>query len=237
MPPPAELHSWSVTIAEAVRLQTVLRDRLILRWDGRRVETVAGIDVHFRGGAAIAAIVVLSFPALERVEEAEGEAAPAMPYVPGLLAFREGPAILAAWASLRREPDLLLFDGHGTAHPRGFGLACHLGLWLDRPSVGVAKSRLLGAVPEPGPEPGSAESIAAREDPARVVGASLRTRRGSRPVYVSPGHRIDLPQSLEFSLRCCRGFRLPEPLRLAHGLAARCGRQSAEQERASRNKR
>jgi deoxyribonuclease V len=216
---PPELHSWSVSVSEATRLQTALRDRLRLEWDERPVRSVAGVDVHFPHAAAVAAIVVLSYPALEVLEEAVGETAPAFPYVPGLLAFREGPAVLAAWASLRGEPDLVLFDGHGTAHPRGFGLACHLGLWLDRPSVGVAKSLLVGASQLPGLEPGSTTFITAEEDPGRILGAALRTRRGSRPIYVSPGHRVDLTRSVEFALQCCRGSRIPEPLRLAHYLA------------------
>lgn len=213
------MHSWTVDVAEAIRIQERLRERLVLTWDGRPVRRVAGVDVHYGRGLARAAIVVLSYPGLDLLEEATAEGASPFAYVPGLLAFREGPPVLAACQALVHWPDIILFDGHGIAHPRGFGLASHLGLWLDTPSIGVGKRRLVGMGADPGPVPADAVALRAEGDAGRIIGAALRTRQGSRPVFVSPGHRIDLEHSLEFVLGCCRGHRLPEPLRLAHELA------------------
>jgi deoxyribonuclease V len=219
----SKLHSWMVDAADAIELQERLRGRLILRWDGRPVRTVAGVDVHYEDDWARSAIVVFRYPDLDLIEQATAEGDTPFPYIPGLLAFREGPIVLAAWAALVHDPDLILFDGHGIAHPRGFGLASHLGLWLDTPSIGVAKSRLVGHGAEPGPEVGEAAALLDEADPQRVIGASLRTGKDAHPVIVSPGHRIDLEHSLEFVLGCRRGHRLPEPLRSAHRLAARLG--------------
>jgi deoxyribonuclease V len=215
------MHPWTVDVAEALRIQETLRKQLSLAWDGRAVRIVAGVDAHYRRGRARAAIVLLSYPELDLLEEVTAEGDSTFPYLPGLLAFREGPPVLAAWRALVHRPDLVFFDGHGIAHPRGFGLASHLGLWLDLPAVGVAKARLFGVGPDPGPARGDAVPLRAEGAEGRILGASLRTRQGSRPVFVSPGHRIDLEHSLEFVLGCCRGHRLPEPLRLAHGTAGR----------------
>jgi deoxyribonuclease V len=219
----SELHSWTVDAADAIELQERLRGRLILRWDGRPVRAVAGVDVHYEDDWARAAIVVFRFPDLDLLEQVTAEGETPFPYIPGLLAFREGPVVLAAWAALAHDPDVILFDGHGIAHPRGFGLASHLGLWLETPSIGVAKSRLVGEESEPGPGRGEVAALLDEADPRRIIGASLRTREGARSVIVSPGHRIDLEHSLEFVLGCCRGHRLPEPLRFAHRLAANFG--------------
>jgi deoxyribonuclease V len=136
-----------------------------------------------------------------------------------LLAFREGPVVLAAWKKLKNEPDLLLFDAHGVSHPRGIGLASHMGLWLDRPSIGVAKSKLCGQHEPPGPDRGDRAKLLHDEDRSRVIGMVLRTRREVRPVYVSIGHRIDLPTAVEVVMGCCTKYRLPEPTRWAHRVA------------------
>jgi len=213
------LHSWTLSPSEAIEVQGMLRARLRLVWDDRPVETVAGIDVSVRRGRSRAAIVVLRYPDLAPVESATAESPVSFPYVPGLLSFREGPAILAAWTKLRTLPDVLIFDGQGIAHPRGIGLAAHLGLWLERPSIGVAKSRLYGEYAEPGPSRGEGSPLYDERDPDRVIGFVLRTRAAVRPVFVSPGHRIDLPRAVEFTLRTCSRYRLPEPTRWAHRVA------------------
>jgi deoxyribonuclease V len=213
------LHRWDLSPKEAVRIQRELSPRLVLAWDGREVASVAGVDVSVKGGRARAAIVVLRFPDLEPIEGATAEADVAFPYVPGLLTFREGPVILGAWERLRSKPDLLLFDGQGIAHPRRMGLAAHVGLWLNRPSVGVAKSRLYGVHEPPGPDRGDASDLYDERDPARIIGTVLRTRSGVKPVFVSPGHRIDAEHAVEFAFACCTRYRLPETTRWAHRVA------------------
>ena len=208
------------TYRAAVRVQRELRDRLILRGDVRNVRRIAGADVSYDKGSDrfFAAVAVLSWPDLELVEEAHARGTSPMPYIPGLLSFREGPSLLRAFGKLGEPPDLVLFDGHGTAHPRGFGVACHLGLLLDLPSIGCGKSRLVGAHEEPDRSVGSQAPLV---HGGRRIGAVLRTREGSKPVYVSPGHRIGIPAAVRWVLRCCRGYKLPEPARFAHKLANR----------------
>jgi len=213
------LHRWDLAIPEAKQLQLDLRQRLVLAWDGRDVSTVAGVDVGLKGQIARAAIVVLRYPELTPLAAATAEVPLTFPYVPGLLSFREAPAVLAAWDHLAAKPDLVLFDGQGVAHPRGIGIAAHLGLWLERPTIGVAKSRLYGRHPEPGPNKGDWVPLLGEDDPESVIGAVVRTRTAVRPVYVSPGHLIDLPWSIHFALACTTRYRLPEPTRWAHRVA------------------
>jgi len=141
------------------------------------------------------------------------------PYIPGLLSFREGPAILAAWEKLQTQPDLLMFDGQGIAHPRGLGIASQMGLWLEQPTLGVGKSRLYGRHSAPGLKRGEWAELRDERDPKKIIGAVLRTREGVNPVYISPGHLIDLPTCIEFVLTCCGKYRLPEPTRWAHKVA------------------
>ena len=213
------LHRWDLSPKEAVEVQRELSRRVVLSWDGRDVSTVAGLDVSVKGGIARAAIVVLGYPDLAPIEGATAKADAAFPYVPGLLTFREGPVILKAWEKLESKPDLLLFDGQGIAHPRGMGLAAHMGLWLDRPSIGVAKSRLYGAYKPPGPDRGDRSDLLDNKDPGRVIGSVLRTRDNVKPVFVSPGHRIDVEHATAFALACCTRYRLPETTRWAHHTA------------------
>ena len=196
-----------------------MRERLALYWDGRTVSTIGGVDIGLQENTARAAIVVLSYPDLAPLEGVTADVPLVFPYVPGLLAFREGPAILAAWEKLRTYPDLLMFDGQGIAHPRGLGIASQMGLWLERPSIGVAKSRLYGHHAAPGTRRGDWAELHDERDPKKIIGAVLRTRASVNPVYISPGHLIDLPTCIEFVLGCCGKYRLPEPTRWAHKVA------------------
>lgn len=211
------LHGWDVTPKEGIALQQELRQQVRLQADLGPVRRVAGVDVGFRGGQARAAVVILSFPELEVVERALAEVPVPFPYVPGLLTFREGPAVLAAFQRLTLQPDLVLFDGQGLAHPRRLGLACHMGLFLDLPSIGCAKSRLCGTHEDPGPEKGAWTPLL---DGDEVIGAVVRSRAGTRPLYVSPGHRVDLETSIHYVLACCTRYRLPETTRWAHRLCS-----------------
>ncbi len=211
------LHPWDLSPEEAARLQGELRRQLILTWDERPVSLVAGVDVGVRAETSICAIVLLTYPHLEPVEAAVAEVPLTFPYIPGLLAFREGPAVLAAWEKLRHLPDLVMFDGQGIAHPRGLGIASQMGLWLERPTIGVAKSRLYGRRREPGPRRGDRADLL--DERGQVIGTVLRTKEKTNPLYISPGHLIDLPHAVSFVLDCCRGFRLPEPTRRAHRVA------------------
>ncbi len=212
-------HNWDLEPSEAIGLQERLREGLILGCGEGRVSSVAGVDVHFEGQGATAAIVVMGFPGLEPIEAMRGEAKLTFPYIPGLLSFREGPAILEAWRQLKTDPDLLMFDAQGIAHPRRFGLAAHLGLLLDHPSIGVAKSRLYGRHETPGPHRGDRATLWDEADEDEMIGMVLRTQDGVRPLYISPGHRMDVAQAVEFVLRCCTHYRLPEPTRWAHQVA------------------
>ena len=210
-------HSWRVSTAEAKEIQLTLRDQVSFEPDFGEVRTVAGVDVGVEGDEAKAAVVVLSYPSLKPVEQSLAKVPVSMPYVPGLLSFREAPAILAACESLEIEPDLFVFDGQGLAHPRRFGIASHIGVILDKPSVGCAKSRLFGTHHEPGPEAGSYVQLYDGDD---IIGAVLRTRDNVSPVYVSVGHRTDLETAIQYVMGCCKGYRLPETTRHAHRAAS-----------------
>lgn len=215
-----ELHPWTLSEREAVAVQTRLRQSLILEWDGRAVQSVGGVDVGLHGDSARAAIVILRYPDLTPLEGVCAKARLVFPYIPGLLAFREGPAVLVAWELLKHKPDLLMFDGQGIAHPRGLGIASQMGLWLERPTIGVAKSRLYGKHTEPGLQRGDRAWLYDEKDTQRVIGAVLRTREKNNPLYISPGHLIDVVHAVEFVLACSAGYRLPEPTRWAHRVAA-----------------
>jgi deoxyribonuclease V len=209
------LHLWKVTPEQAIRIQKNLRHRIILKKSFSRVRTIGGGDVSYQkeGNSLFGAMVVLSFPHMETLDVATACGKISFPYLPGLLTFREGPILIKIFQKLRIRPDVLLFDGQGIAHPRGVGLATHLGIWFNLPSIGCAKTPLLGESVLPRPSKGSFELI---QDNGREVGVVLRTKDRVRPVFVSPGHRIDLPTSLRLVLESCQGFRIPEPLRRAH---------------------
>jgi deoxyribonuclease V len=212
----AVLHDWNVTCGEAVALQRRLAARVdLIDRLPRPLRCVAGVDVSYEkhGDLFHAAVVVLSFPELALVEEASASGRVTFPYVPGLLSFRELPILLDAFRRLASVPDVVLVDGQGVAHPRRLGIASHLGLWLDLPTVGCAKSRLCGEHPPPGSRRGDRVPLLLDGAPVGVV---LTTRDGVKPLYVSPGHKTDLQSAADLALACARRYRLPEPTRLAH---------------------
>ena len=212
-----KLHTWNLTPEEAIRVQKEMRERLVLKWDKRPVETIGGVDVSIKEEFTRAAIVVLRYPELTPFEAVVADAPLVFPYIPGLLAFREGPAVLAAWSMLQHKPDLLMFDGQGIAHPRGIGIASHMGLWLERPTIGVAKSRLYGQHAEVGPGRGNRVDLLDKQ--GMVIGAVLRTRERTNPLYISPGHLMDVEHATQFVMACTTSYRLPEPTRWAHKVA------------------
>ena len=209
-------HAWDVSPSEAVTIQKELRVQLRTDNCVGRVRIVAGVDVGLRKGIARAAIVVLGYPDLNPLEQATAQRQVEFPYVPGLLSFREGPVILDALSKLKNEPDVLIFDGQGIAHPRRMGLATHIGILLDHPTIGCAKSRLCGEYEEPGASKGDWSPLL-RE--GEVIGAVVRTRNNVSPVYVSIGHKVDLQQAIHYVLSCCKVYRLPETTRWAHRVA------------------
>lgn len=212
-------HPWNLSPAEARETQQRL-SRLVETTDRLgRLSSVAGVDVGFdmKRGLTRAAVVVLDFPTLELREQALVTQPTRFPYVPGLLSFREAPAILAALARLERLPDVLLCDGQGLAHPRRFGIACHLGVLTDLPSIGVAKKRLVGSHDD---APAKRGEWTALEHNGETVAAVLRSRAGVKPVYVSIGHRVSLETAVSLVMRCTTRYRLPETTRRADRLAS-----------------
>ncbi|MDP2950101.1 MAG: deoxyribonuclease V [Chloroflexota bacterium] len=211
-----QLHPWNVDPREAMAIQKRLASQVVLEGSPQDVRTVAGADISISGGRGRGAVVLLSYPELRVLESQVVESELTFPYVPGLLAFREVPVLAEAFQRLEHTPDLLLVDGQGLAHPRRFGIACHLGFLLELPTIGCAKSRLVGEHGPLGEEVGSRVEL---RDGPEVIGLVLRTRPGVTPVYVSAGHRISLAEAAEWVLRLCGGYRLPEPARLAHQAA------------------
>ena len=211
------LHSWDVTPEEARELQNQLRTQVITADRFGTINTVAGVDIGLKKGIARASVVVLSFPELQVVDFEVAECPVRFSYIPGLLSFREIPPLLKAFDRLKTEPDLVIVDGQGIAHPRRFGLASHLGLILDKPTIGCAKSRLHGRYKEPEQKQGAYTYLT---DKTEVIGAAVRTRINVRVVYVSIGHRISLDSARTWTLACCRGYRLPETTRYAHNAAS-----------------
>ena len=232
-----KLHAWDVTPAEARRIQVELRGRVELQdrfatetlrnrekrkskiENRKAVQRVAGADVAFdfraggtSQGRAIAGVIVYSFPEMQEIERGWAERPLEFPYVPGLLSFRELPALLAAFAKLHETPDVIFCDAQGYAHPRRFGLACHLGVLLNCAAVGCAKSRLIGEYQEPGRAAGSWSAL---KDAGETIGAALRTRAGVQPIFISQGHRVSLASAIKLVLAVCDGFRIPRPTREA----------------------
>ncbi|MCJ7604957.1 MAG: deoxyribonuclease V [Dehalococcoidales bacterium] len=207
-----------MTTDRAREIQEALAKEVSRSGDVPEMRMVAGIDVSVNrwNKTGTAAVVVLDYPALTIVETSVVSGDITFPYVPGLLSFREAPLVLEACERLKAIPDVIMVDGQGVAHPRRIGLASHLGLCLEVPVIGCAKSRLCGTHEEPGPEAGSTAELV---ESGEIIGSVLRTRRGVKPVYVSVGHMVDLPAAVRLVLGCCRGYRLPEPTRLAHQAA------------------
>ncbi|MES3675775.1 deoxyribonuclease V [Halomonas elongata] len=221
------LHDWNLAPQAAIELQKRLAGRVELEDRLDPVRRIAGVDIGFEEGGEItrAAVVVLAWPPIatgdfEVVEQVVHREPTRMPYIPGLLSFREVPAALAAFARLTMQPELIMVDGQGIAHPRRLGVASHLGLWLDLPTLGIAKSRLCGRHAEPGNEKGDWTPLKHGED---TIGAVLRSRTNVKPVFVSPGHRLSLPTALDWATACLGCTKLPEPTRLADRLASRRG--------------
>jgi deoxyribonuclease V len=209
------LHDWDVTPTEAVALQRELSGRVVGGQPLKEFDLVAGCDVsHNRfSNALFAGVVVWRASDGQVVERTEASGTTAFPYIPGLLTFREAPVLLQALAKVRSEPDVVMIDGQGYAHPRRFGIACHLGLWLDRPTLGCAKSRLCGEYKDPRPAAGSTSPLVAGHE---LIGQVVRTKDRVNPLFVSIAHRIDLASAVWVVLDSCRGYRVPEPTRQAH---------------------
>ena len=225
---------WNLAPRAAMREQERLRERVILTDQFGPIRYIAGADLAFdpATNVAVAGVIVYRFPELVEVERRWAQRKLRFPYVPGLLSFREGPALLAAFARLRTEPDLILIDGHGRAHPRLFGIASHIGVLLDKPTIGCAKSLLVGEHQEPGREAGSTASLWFKGE---RVGEVLRTRDGVKPIYVTTGHRVALDSAVELVKRCADGFRIPRPTREADHFV-RDLRRSYQERQAKRQK-
>jgi deoxyribonuclease V len=222
------LHSWDLTRGEAIEVQQRLRNLVRLQPLTRPVNTIAGADISYNkySETVYAGIVVLSLPDLRIIESAGVRSIAKFPYVPGLLSFREAPSLLEAWEKLKTKPDVLMLDGQGIAHPRRFGIACHMGVLLDWPTIGCAKSILVGKYGELGLETGSRSPLI---DKGEQVGVALRTKNKVAPVYVSPGHLIDLDSAVDLVLRSITKYRLPETTRQAHLLVNRLRVENKEE--------
>ncbi len=224
------LHSWSLTPKEAIALQKRFAGRIDATTPIGDCELVAGADASYSlfSPTFYAAVVVIRVKDGSVVETANAVGTSPFPYVPGLLSFREAPILLDAFSRLKHRPDALFIDGHGMAHPRRIGIASHVGLWLDLPTIGCAKSRLIGEFREPGLKPGAHTAL---RDADEIIGRVLRTKLATKPLFISVGHKIDLPSAVRLVLKCCRGYRVPEPTRQAH-LAVNELRRAATREKA-----
>ena len=208
-----ELHSWDVDVQRAIQIQETLRHQLILKKTFSHIKTIGGADVSYSDGDHfLGLILVFSYPDLKLLDSSSADARTPFRYIPGLLAFREGPILIKAFQKLRTKPDVMMFEGQGIAHPRGFGMASHLGVWLDIPSIGCTKTPLVATEITVGTSKGELQPIL-RE--GVEVGAVVRTKTNVKPVFVSPGHKIDLSTSVQIILETSRDARLPEPLRRA----------------------
>lgn len=211
-------HAWTVTIEEAIALQQELRREVVsdrpINLDAVRL--VAGVDVSVKKNHSQAAVVVVSYPDFQPIETVLAHAPTPFPYVPGLLSFREGPVLEEAFERLQSEPDVFLFDGMGIAHPRRIGIASHMGLWLEKPTIGCGKTLLCGRYAALPDHKGASAPLV---DRGETIGAAVRTRDGKNPMFISPGHLADVPSAVELVLGCAPKYRLPEPIRLAHRAA------------------
>ena len=222
-----ELHSWDLQYSEAVKVQKELKDQLVLKAPKMDLRLVAGADVSYSKGSNVffSSVLVLEMSSMNIVEESAAKGRVDFPYIPGLLSFREAPVLIKAFEGVKNTPDVIIFDGQGIAHPRGIGLASHMGLILDCPSIGCAKKILVGDYEPVGNEVGDHMSILYK---GNAVGAALRTRKNVKPVFISPGHKMDIPSAVEIVMKTCRGYKLPEPTRQAH-LSVNRFRSAAEE--------
>lgn len=209
------LHDWNVTPDQAIKLQLQLANQVIenqpLNIDS--IKLVAGVDVSVKNDISQAAIVVVTFPDFKPVEIVRYQMPTPFPYIPGLLTFREGPVLEEAFKQLKNEPDVFIFDGMGRIHPRRMGIATHMGLWLDRPTIGCGKSYFVGELLDPPQERGAYTPLMYH---GNLIGVTLRTRPKVAPVFISVGHRCDLDSAVKLIMRCTTKYRLPEPIRMAH---------------------
>jgi deoxyribonuclease V len=232
MKTPRALHNWNLTPSEAIEIQQRLRSLVKLETRTHEFKTIGGADISFNkfSETVYAGIVVLSFPGLQIVESVGVRSIAKFPYIPGLLSFREVPSLLEAWDKLEAMPDVLMLDGQGIAHPRRFGIACHVGILLDLPTIGCAKSILVGKHDQLDPAAGSRAPLI---DRGEQVGVALRTKKNVAPVYVSAGHLIDLDSAVDLVLRATGRYRQPEPTRQAHLLVNRLRRVDGDEKTAS----
>ena len=215
------LHDWQVTPKEAIQIQKRLAGKVKLKGDKRTPKIIAGTDISMNRNSTTvyAGIVLLEFPSLEIIDSFTLVDTVQTPYIPGLLSFREGPALLELFRQVTPTPDLIFFDGHGYAHPRRFGLACHMGLFLDCPSIGCAKTKLVGETTEPENKKGAGSKLVDKDN--NLLGMVLRTKINCQPVFISPGHKIDFATATRLALDCTTKYRIPEPTRQAHLLVNR----------------
>lgn len=206
------LHPWKTNTKTARNIQKRLRKRLIPGKPLKKINLIAACDVGYMDSNAIAVVAIFEFPSLRLIEEKISKGKIKFPYVPGLLTFREGPLLLKAFSKIEAEPDVILFDGQGTAHPLSMGEATHMGILLDKPTIGCAKSKLFGIYKKPKKKRGSYSYLFTKSG---VTGAVVRTRDNTKPVFVSPGFKINLKSSIDIVLKCSK-FRIPEPLRFVH---------------------
>lgn len=211
-------HPWNLSPGDAIALQKTLRSEVVSNRpiELEAVKTIAGVDVSVKNEQSHAAIVVMTYPGFLTIETSLARRPTPFPYIPGLLSFREGPVLEEAFEKLKNVPDVFLFDGMGIAHPRRMGIAAHMGLWLERPTIGCGKTLLCGRYAHLDEEKGS---FAPLIDKGETIGVALRTRTGKTPMFISPGHLADIPTAMELVLRCSPQYRLPEPIRLAHKAA------------------
>lgn len=214
----SHLHDWNLTAQGAIALQKELAGQVLddIHLPLSHINTIAGIDVSVKNDISTAAVVILSFPDLQVIESARATMPTPFPYIPGLLSFREIPVILRAFADIQTAPDVLMVDGMGKIHPRKFGIACHLGLWLNLPSLGVGKTPFIGTYDEPAPQKGAKSNIVYHDE---VLGVALRTRDNVNPLYISVGHKLDVASAVAITLACVTKYRQPEPIRHAHHTA------------------
>ncbi len=210
------LHPWKVAPKEARDIQRRLRKRLITQKSLKKVNLIAAADVSFRDKMMFGVVAVFRFPSLEIVETKTAKMKESFPYVPGLLTFREGPILLKAFAKIKSNPDVIIFDGQGIAHPLRMGEAAHMGILLNKPSIGCAKSRLIGDYKEPKKKKGSYSKLLYN---GQKIGVVLRSKDNVKPLFVSSGHKIDLKSSLRIILACCKKYRFPEPIRYVHHIS------------------